>query len=454
VRIDAGYEALIPWVERTVGGRVVACERQGDRRSGGRPAFFIDVAGATGTQRFYARMRRGDGMQSPHFTLAREHAVLEEVTAAGIAAPRPYGHCEDPEGILLERLEGQDDYSTIEDEAQRDAIDRAFVGEIAKLHALDAERFEKRGIACPRTPEEFALGDLAHWEAGFDRSVRRPVPLVTFCRQWLHRNVPAAPERAVLVQGDTGPGQFLFEGDRLTGIVDWEFAHLADPMVDLGYIRGRDFYNPGADMRKWMALYAERAGPIDWLRLRYYTVKALLITPLALAGVVQRMRPSMDHAEWYAQDVNYRRATIEAVAEAIGLTLEPPELPDPEPTEHDVLLAMLESNLRDEHAASEPDGHRRHRLNLAARLATFARNAMRRGPALREMELDEMGALLGRRPADPTEGHAAVDRLVQREGPRREETLVRYLHRQVVREEALMAGAMGAGEGARLQPIG
>lgn len=456
VRIDTGYEGLLPWVAARLGGSVVACERQGARRSGGRPAFFVDVAREGGALvRTYARMSRGPGAQSPFFSLAREHAVLEELFAAGIAVPEPLGVCDEPEGILLARLPGDDDYCAIADDAQRDAIDRAFVAELAKVHALDPARFERRGLAVPRTPEALAGADLAVWEEGFDRGARRPVPLVRFARGWLRRNAPREPVAPVLVQGDTGPGQFLFEGHRLTGIVDWEFAHIGDPMLDLAQIRIRDFYNPGADLSKWLALYERASGTrIDAARLRYYTVKAMLITPLALAGVVHDMHPRTDHAEWYAQDVCYQRGTAEALAEAMGIALEPVALPDPPPGERADVLALLEENLANELGPGASDAFLRHRTAVARRLATYARNLERLGPAFEAMELDDMARLLGgARPASVAAGRAAIDALVAAAGPERDEEILRYLHRHTMREERLMAGALGAGEHARLQPL-
>ena len=455
VRIDTGYEELLPWMERHFGGRVVACERQGARRSGGRPAFFVDVEREGGALvRTYARMSRGPGAQSPIFTLAREHAVLEELHAAGIAVPAPLGHCPEPEGILLERLAGSDDYTAITDAAQRNALDRAFTAELARVHALDVERFARRGLFVPRTREETALADLAVWEEGFDRGARHPVPLVRFARRWLHRNVPPAPERVVLVQGDTGPGQFLLDGERLTGIVDWEFAHVGDPMLDLAQIRIRDFYNPGADIAKWLALYAQASGTdVDVPRLRYYTVKAMLITPLALAGVVQQMHPRTDHAEWYAQDVAYQRGTVEALAEAMGVTLPdyaPPTAPE---GARDAVFALLEENLANEIGPGQQDAFLRHRVDIARRLAAYARNLARHGPAFDAQELDDLASLLGHRPSSLSAGRDALEACVSRDGPDRDEELLLYFHRHTVREEQLMAGALGAGEGARLQPI-
>jgi aminoglycoside phosphotransferase (APT) family kinase protein len=36
--------------------------------------------------------------------------------------------------------------------------------------------------------------------------------------------VPDCDDEAVLVQGDTGPGNFMYQGDRVTAIIDWELA--------------------------------------------------------------------------------------------------------------------------------------------------------------------------------------------------------------------------------------
>ena len=64
-----------------------------------------------------------------------------------------------------------------------------------------------------------------------------------------------------------------------------------------------------------------------------------------------------------------------------------------------------------------------------------------------------LGELLGRRPASAEEGAAALMAFIESAGPEHDAALVRCLHRFAVRAEALMAGALGAGEGARLQPV-
>jgi hypothetical protein len=280
------------------------------------------------------------------------------------------------------------------------------------------------------------------------------VPIIEFATRWLRRNLPAPPERLSLVQGDTGPGQFLYAGARVTAIVDWEFAHLGDPVLDLAQIRTRDFYNPGIDLGRWIARYQALSGaPVDRRKLAYYTVKAMAITPLALAGVVQNMPPRTDHAEWYAQDVCYKRATAEALCEALGLEPEPPRLPLALATSRTPIFALLAENLRDEHAPAAPSAYARYRLALALRLATHLRNADAFGAALEAEELRELGALLGGRPPTLAEGDAALERFIGADAGRADAPLAAYLYRRAVREEALWRGALGAGERAVFQKL-
>ena len=87
--------------------------------------------------------------------------------------------------------------------------------------------------------------------------MREPLPMMTFACQWLRRNVPRKPVRPVLCQGDTGPGNLLFHEGRVSALVDFELAHLADPMTDLACIRSRDLYTPLGRFPERLARYAE-----------------------------------------------------------------------------------------------------------------------------------------------------------------------------------------------------
>jgi hypothetical protein len=224
-------------------------------------------------------------------------------------------------------------------------------------------------------------------------------------------------------------------------------------MEDLALLRSRDMYYPIGDMGACFRLYSELSGrPLDLAAVRYYTVKAMIIVPLSLAPVMEKLDPRTEHAEWIAQYVYYERTTAEALAESLGIALEPYAAPDPEPGPRAPLFESWE-NLRDEQLPAIEDAYRAFRMQMTLRLAQHLRNADRLGPALDAQERDDLGQLLGRRPASLREGRRALDRLVREQGPRREEELVRFFHRHALRSQALMQGAMGMAEHARLQPL-
>lgn len=452
---DNELQPFLDWTAETLGGNIVRCERQGERRSGGRPAFFIDVDRNGEKIECYARMARGDGqLVGKAFGLDREHRILVGLNEQELRVPAIHGLCEAPLGILMENVPGDFDYTTLPPGAERDALDRDFLEEIAKLHDIDASYWVGLGLKEPKTPEAIALADLELWERTYHAALRRPVPLCEFSTRWLRRNVPNAPERVSLIQGDTGPGQFIFRGSKVAAIIDWEFAHLADPVLDLAQIRTRDFYNPGADMTAWMKLFAEITGrPIDLPKLRYYTVKSMLITPLALTGVVQNMVPQTDHAEWYAQDVTYKRATAEALAEAVGVTLSEPELPVASDSETTTIFDLLDQNLREEHRPAAPDGYARYRIDLDLRLARHLRNVHTIGTALETQEADDRAALLGAVVGSDAASEARLLERIEAGRPEDDAEIVAYLYRRSVREEAVWRGGLGVGEGAKLQPL-
>ncbi len=448
------WERVFPWIESHLGGRVVGRRRQG-RESGGRPAWFVDVEVDGRVVPTYVRGTRDSAFEYTRiYSTEREARVVAALHEAGHPVPAVLGFCPDPPAILMEFVEGRDDFHQIRDAAQRESLVRHFMEILVRQHSLDTARFTAVGLEPPGSPEAFALDDLAVWERAYQRATREPVPLITFTCDWLRRHAPTRMSEVVLVQGDTGPGNFIFEGPRVRAITDWEMAHLGDPMEDLALLRSRDMYYPVGDMPACLELYSKLSGrPLDLAAVRYYTVKAMIIVPLSLAPVMENLDARTEHAEWIAQYVYYERTTAEALAESMGISLEPLEIPEPEPGPRAPLYEILLENLRDEQLPAIEDGYRAFRMQMTLRLAQHLRNADRLGPALDAQELDDLGRLLGRRPATLREGYRALDGLVRKEGQQREEELVRFFHRHALRAQALMRGAMGMAEHSVLQPV-
>ena len=98
-------------------------------------------------------------------------------------------------------------------------------------------------------------------------------PLTTYGLDWLRRFAPKEVARVSLVQGDTGPVNFMFQGDRVSAVIDWELGHWGDPMEDLGNIVVREMFNPCGGLEGLFRLYEQESGiPYSRFAAQYYAV--------------------------------------------------------------------------------------------------------------------------------------------------------------------------------------
>ena len=63
----------------------------------------------------------------------------------------------------------------------------------------------------------------------------QPHPVLELVRNWLIEHRPPSDRRAV-VHGDFRLGNLIVGPDGLRAVIDWELAHLGDPMEDLGWL--------------------------------------------------------------------------------------------------------------------------------------------------------------------------------------------------------------------------
>ena len=92
-----------------------------------------------------------------------------------------------------------------------------------------------------------------------------PEPRIEFLRQWVRNNIPRHRNKVSIVAVDSG--QFLFENGKVTGLYDFEYGCLGDPMIDLAFIPLRlSMYNVG-DTTPFFKRYAE----IDRRKIRIAT---------------------------------------------------------------------------------------------------------------------------------------------------------------------------------------
>ncbi|MED5262549.1 MAG: phosphotransferase family protein [Myxococcota bacterium] len=85
-------------------------------------------------------------------------------------------------------------------------------------------------------PDECGERELRYWESRIDRDEMAPQPILRAAIRWLRRNPPAPAQKRSVVHGDYRTGNFLYDaGGTIRGILDWEMAHLGDPLEDLAW---------------------------------------------------------------------------------------------------------------------------------------------------------------------------------------------------------------------------
>ncbi len=99
-------------------------------------------------------------------------------------------------------------------------------------------------------PDACWTRELDYWEAEIDKDQIEPQPIIRAAIRWLRANPPPPAQKISVIHGDYRTGNFLYDkqGD-IHGILDWEMAHLGDPLEDLGWGLNRIWCWGGDDRR-------------------------------------------------------------------------------------------------------------------------------------------------------------------------------------------------------------
>ena len=157
------------------------------------------------------------------------------------------------------------------------AVLEDFIQQLVLLHSLDPNSLGLDHMPIPTTSAQCALGEIDFVEQFLGGMVTDP--LYTFSLQWIRNHVPEPLDRVSLLQGDTGPANFMFHEGQVSAVVDWEWAHFGDPMEDFGNICTREFYcpcTPEEGLAPIIRRYEELSGfPVHLDSVRYYRVPAV-----------------------------------------------------------------------------------------------------------------------------------------------------------------------------------
>ena len=256
----------------------------------------------------------------------------------------------------------------------------------------------------------------------------------------MRRFAPSEVARVSLVQGDTGPVNFMFQGNRVSAVIDWETGHYGDPMEDLGNICVREFWNPSGGLTGLFELYEAESGiPYDRFQAQYYSVHQNVRGMIPIHYVCANAHPRESLA-WY---LCYRyvgdRATVEMLAQAMKVDIERPELPS-DVGEADVLAdAAIYAQERDV-APHVTDPFATSRANDVKTLLLCMDRRRRFEAAVHRDETADWSELLGKRFTALADAHQAVHEAILGESLD-DGALIRVLARKAYRDEWLYAPA-------------
>jgi len=184
-------------------------------------AWAVDAEG----ERLLVRRAGGGVIHEDTLSLEHEFQVLEAALEAGVKVPRPVAYLGELGGrdaFAMELVEGE----TIGRRIVRDppaGLETQLAEEVAKIHAIPPERLPFLGS-----------GDvLERFEHELD-TVGEPHPAIEYGLWWLRQHRPE-PLDDVVSHGDFRIGNVVVSEGGLAYLLDWEFAHLADPREDVSW---------------------------------------------------------------------------------------------------------------------------------------------------------------------------------------------------------------------------
>ncbi len=159
-------------------------------------------------------------------------ALLAAAAEAGVPVPAVVAHGVDdqvlgPSWTVVEALPGTTDPKAIlagEEVPGGEQLIDDLAGALAAIHRISLD-------AAPLPTVEDPLALLREWH---DR-LGEPHPAFELAFRALQAERPPA-RRRTLVHGDFRMGNLMVDRGGLTGVLDWELAHVGDPVEDLGWL--------------------------------------------------------------------------------------------------------------------------------------------------------------------------------------------------------------------------
>ena len=448
---------VVEWMESSLDARLVLCERSVSRREG----WIVDLRAddARRIEGFLRLERFVDGrLREPSAQVLRETHVVRALHDHGVPVPAVLADDAGLQATLFERTSGRDDLHELEDRERIDKIARDFMRQLARWHSIPVEALAIEGLTPPETADEYGLAGIDDLERGYAASTKTPDPLAMLTFAWLRRNVPEPPDRPALVQGDTGPGNFLYEGDRVSAILDWECAHIGDPIEDLGHLYSRGFFHPWGDTRALIDVYVEAGGSAPQsAKLHFHRVASFAKAALGSTMAVNFWGLDGPLARLMYFSISGERGLAESLAAAMGVDFEDGTLPEPTSGDSAPLSRPLEAIaahiVDSELSPALESPYLRNRATELRDLSRYHARRERYRSGVVAQEIQELSQVLGTPITTIEEGLEGLNELIRSWDDTTVGDIARYLVRRAQRAETLASPLAGRYANPVLSPI-
>lgn len=173
--------------------------------------------------------------------------VMAAAHAAGMRAPKPWfvENSREPLGapfMVVDRLPGRPiiDATTeyfLPPPLGLEHVARSLAGQMAILHGIAVAPLERILNHSFDPARGTWVDEIARLSARLREISSGPSIAVTVGIHWLERHAHLIAPRWAVIHTDMLLHNLLMEGDEVTGVLDWEIAHIGHPGEDLGYVR-------------------------------------------------------------------------------------------------------------------------------------------------------------------------------------------------------------------------
>lgn len=177
-----------------------------------------------------------DGATVSAISLDAQADLIELAREAGVTAPEVLAKLSEKDeigqGFLMVRAEGETlPHKILGNDDFENAVSQLTnqcATELAAIHAIDTANLPSE-VQSADAPDLLAMQEQAY------RDLKITIPAYDYAFRWLEDHIPAKQDHKLL-HADFRMGNLMIDKAGISAVLDWELAHLGDPMEDLSYL--------------------------------------------------------------------------------------------------------------------------------------------------------------------------------------------------------------------------